>query len=165
MQFLILPKEKFNLFMETTKCNLICLGCVMRDYQKGLALRVTPGTAVQHSDTNLLQTVSPGGQFQLRESSSSLLLFETRPGRGCTSHSWGTPSRGSGRDRLLLCSSVATRTLCCMWSGGLWYKLLGLDCRDKMLPRSQDFFRREKPLRSISVFSFPVSVFCWWDLT
>lgn len=69
MQSLILPKEKFNVFIETTKCKLVCLGieterCTMKDYQKGLTLRDIQGTVMQHSDTNLLKTVNPRAKGQ-----------------------------------------------------------------------------------------------------
>lgn len=107
----------------------------MRDYQKGVTLRDIGGAVVQHSDTSCSNSKSQcqaRSRSQLRGSSCSLPLFETRPGGG-----WGRraappvpevplteTSSGNGRDRAPPVGSlVATRTLCCMSLVGL-YKLL-----------------------------------------
>lgn len=127
MQFLVLPKETFNLWNYQVQAGLFGLfyteRCIMRDYQKGLTLRDIPRTAVQRSDTSLLQTVNPSaeGHKQLPAQRSSSSLPCLRPGleglgeRGCTSHCWGTnphwwPALGMAGTGLLLC---ATRTWCC----------------------------------------------------
>lgn len=56
----------------------------MRDYEKGLTLRVIPETVVQHSDTRLLLTVNPSaeGQKQFPAPREQLLPFLRCPQQG-----------------------------------------------------------------------------------
>lgn len=148
----------------------------MRDYQEGLTLRDIPGAVVQHSDSNLLQTVnaSAKGQKQFSGQREQLLpapvwdkAWERLGEKGCTSHSQGTITsmewQGQGPSWVFLGGHEDFCAACDQW--GCAMNCNFLDFTDKMLSRSQNVFRGGKPLRSISVFSFVVSVFCWWDLT
>lgn len=65
-----------------------------------------------------------------------------------------------------LCYLLLGRTInLCTIGGMVGIKWPILDHRDKTLPCSQGVFRGEKPLRSVSIFSFCVSKFCLCNLT
>lgn len=69
------------------------------------------------------------------------------------------------RDFLSVLPIVRKDHYLCTIGGMVGIKWPILDHRDKTLPCSQGVFRGEKPLRSVSIFSFCVSKFCWCNLT